>query len=98
MKEHNCHEEIQVHGNADRVCPQAGRDRYGGGGGVSQVGDQRSYFLQLEKEVWRVGPGGVATPASVGRRERAVETDRGGPDAGQTDAAGRVKKKALKVR
>ncbi len=26
----------------------------------------------------------------AGRRERAVETDRCGPDAGQTDAAGRV--------
>jgi hypothetical protein len=94
----DCHEKIQVDRNADRVCAQAGRDWYCGRGGVSQVRDQRSYFLQLEKEVWRVGPGGVTPPAAVGGRERAVEADRGGPDAGQTDAAGRVKKKALRVR
>src|SRR5215213_434280 len=98
MEPDDCHEKIEVHRNADRVCAQVGRDRYGGRGGVSQVGDQRSYFLQLEKEVWRAGPGGVAPPAAAGRRERAVEADGGGPDAGQTDAAGRVKKKALKVR
>lgn len=96
MKGHNCHEEIQVHRNTDRVCAQAGRERYGGGGSVSQARDQRSHFLQLEEEVWRVGSGGVTPAASVGRRERAVEADRGGPDAGQADAAGRVKKKALR--
>jgi len=31
MKGHNCHEEIQVHRVADRVCTEAGRDRYCGG-------------------------------------------------------------------
>jgi hypothetical protein len=30
--------------------------------------------------------------AAVGRRETAVEADRGGPDAGQADAPGRIKK------
>ena len=94
----DCHEKIQVHRIADRVCVAAGRDRGRGRGSLSQARDQRSHFLQLEEEVQRAGPGGAATAAAVGRRERAVETDRGGPDAGQTDAAGRVKKKALKVR
>jgi hypothetical protein len=89
----DCHEEIQIHRSADRVCVAAGGDRGRGRGSLSQARHQRSDFLQLEEEVQRVGPGRAAALAAVGRRERAVETDRGGPDAGQTDAAGCVKKK-----
>ena len=64
----DCHEKIQVHRNADRVCAQAGRDRYGGRGGVSQVGDQRSYFLQLKKKY------GGLDPAEL-RRQRQLEEE-----------------------
>ncbi len=36
--------------------------------------------------------GRAAALAATGKRERAIETDRGGPEAEETDAAGRVKK------
>ena len=58
-----------------------------------KLGISEATFYKLEEEVWRVGPGGVALAAAAGRGERAAETDRRGPDAGQTDAGGRVKKK-----
>ena len=53
-----------------------------------KLGISENHFLQLEEEVQRTGPGRVAPLATTGRRERAVETDRGRPDTGQTDAAG----------
>jgi sigma-54 interacting transcriptional regulator len=31
MKGHNCHEQIQVRPNTDRICAEAGRERHGGG-------------------------------------------------------------------
>jgi hypothetical protein len=51
----NCHEKIKVHRVADRVCAEASGDRRSGSGSVSQAGNQRSHFLQLEEEVRRVG-------------------------------------------
>jgi hypothetical protein len=89
----NCHEEIKVYRIADRVRAAAGRDRGSGGGSLSQARRQRSHVLQLEEEVRRLGPGRVETVAAVGRREQPTEADRGGPDAGQAAAPGRVKKK-----
>ena len=53
---------------------------------------ERSHFLRLGEEVRRPGSGRVETVAAVGRREPAAETDRGGPDAGQADAPGVLKK------
>lgn len=82
MGEPNCHEEIEVYGVADRVRLKAGGERRDGGGSLSEAGDQRSDVLQLEEEVQRVRTGRAETVAPVGRRERALETDRGGPDVG----------------
>jgi len=93
MEPDDCHEKIQVHRVADRVCVAAGGNGGSGRGSLSQARHQRSHVLQLEEEVRRAGSGRTTTLAAAGRRERATETDRGGPDAGQTDAAGRVKKK-----
>src|SRR5258706_5205592 len=96
MRGHSCHEEIEVHGVADRVRAEAGRERSSGGGGVP--GCERSHVLQLEEEVQWAGSGRAETVAAVGRREPPAEADRGGPDFGQADAPGRVKKKALRAR
>ena len=52
---------------------------------MSQTEDQRSHFLQLKKKYGGLDPAELR-PAPVGRRERAVEADRGGPDARQADA------------
>ena len=90
---HNCHEEIEVHRVADRVRFEAGGDGYSGGRGVPEDGHQRSHVLQLEEEVRRAGAGRAETIETVGRREQPAEADRGGPDFGQADAPGRVKKK-----
>ncbi len=85
--------EIKVHRVADRVRAEAGRDRCGGGGGVPEVGHQRSHFLQLEEEVRWVRHGRAETLAPVGGRERTFEADSSRPDSGQADAPGCVKKK-----
>jgi hypothetical protein len=61
-----------------------------GGVTVAEVCRKRSYVLQLEAEIQRAGSSGAASAAAIGRRERPVEMDRDGPDAGQTDAAGRA--------
>ena len=58
-----------------------------------KLGISEATFYSWKKKYSGLGPVGAAPAAAVGRRERAVETDRGGPDAGQADAAGRVKKK-----
>jgi putative transposase len=46
---------------------------------------------------WKKKYGGLSgraeKVATVGRREQPAETDRSGPDIGQADAPGRVKKK-----
>jgi len=58
-----------------------------------KLGISEATFYKLEEEVQRTGASRVAAAAAAGRREGAVETDRGGPDSGQTDAPGCVKKK-----
>jgi transposase-like protein len=58
-----------------------------------KLGISEATFYSWKKKYSGLRPGRAAPLAAAGRRERAVETDRGGPDAGQTDAAGRVKKK-----
>ncbi len=93
MRRHNCHEEIEVYGAADRVCVEAGGDWGNGSGGVPEAGGQRGDVLQLEEEVRRARGGGTEAIAAVGGGESAAEADRGGSDIGQADAPGRVKKK-----
>ena len=83
MRTHNCPEENQVYGIADRLCAEAGRYRDGGSGSLLQAGHQQIHLLQLEEEVQRPERRSLKRAAAVERRERAVEADRGGPDARQ---------------
>ena len=58
-----------------------------------KLGISEATFYRLEEEVQWVGTGRAETVTAVGRREQPAEADRGGPDLGQADAPGRVKKK-----
>ena len=90
------HEEIEVHGGADRLHSAAGGGRHGGRRGVPQGGDQRGDVLQLAQEVCRADAVGDEAAASARGGERQAEEDRRRPVARQGDAAGRDPPKALK--
>lgn len=92
MEGDNCHEEIEVHGVADRVRAEAGGERIAVAEVCRKMGISEATFYNWKKKFSGLGPDEL-TATAVGRRERAAEADRGGPNAGQTDAPGRVKKK-----
>ena len=47
--------EVEVHRRADRVCPEAGRERHDRGGYLPQDGDQPGHVLRLAPEVRGLG-------------------------------------------
>jgi len=56
MEPDDCHEKIQVHGSADRVCVAAGRDGRHGGGSLSQAGISEATFYSWKKKYSGLGP------------------------------------------
>jgi putative transposase len=98
MRGYNCHEEIEVYRTADRLCPQTGGDRCSGHGSMPQDGHFRSHVLQLEEEILRTWNRRTQTPSSARRRECQAQTDCRRSDIGQTNAAGRLEKKALRAK
>ena len=52
-----------------------------------KLGISEATFYNWKKKYSGLGPVELRL-AAAGRRERPVETDRGGPDAGQADVAG----------
>lgn len=61
-------------------------------------GRQPGDVLRVEEAVRWTGSPGAARTAFSARRERTVEADRGGSDAGLADLAGDRRKKAVKPR
>ena len=53
-----------------------------------KLGISEATFYSWKKKYSGLGPGRATPLTAAGRRERAVEVDRGGSDAGQADAAG----------
>src|SRR5258708_27525756 len=53
---HNCHEEIEVHRVADRVCAEAGGGGSSGGGGGRKMGISEATFYNWKKKYGGLGP------------------------------------------
>ena len=98
MKGYNCHEKIQIYRITDRVCLKTGGNGRARPGSVPEDGHLGADLLQLETEVFRTWNSRIAASATTRRRERPFETNRRRSDFGQTDAARRFEKKALRAR
>jgi hypothetical protein len=55
MGRKSCREEEQVHGGANRLCPQASRAGQHGRRGLQEDGHQRGHLLPVEEEVPKLG-------------------------------------------
>src|SRR5690606_7118767 len=89
-------EEVEVHRRADRVRPEAGRERHDGRGDLPQDGDQPSHLLRLAQEVWWAGGGRVAPTSPARGGEPQTQAVGGRPEPGQGHVAGCPIKKALR--
>ena len=64
------HEEVEVHGTADRLCAAAGGDGHQGSGSVPQAGDLEPAFYSWKKKYGGLG-------VSELRRLRQLEEENG---------------------
>lgn len=98
MRGYNCHEKIEIYRITDRLCAQAGGNRCSGRRSVPEDGHLGADLLQLEAEVFRAWNRRIASSASTRRRELAAQTGRRRFNARQTNASGRIEKKALRAK
>jgi putative transposase len=98
MRGYNCHEEIKIYRTADRFCFEASGNWSAGRGSLPQDRHLGGDVLQLEAKVFRAWNKRTPPAPPTRRRERTFETGCRRSDFGQTDAPGRIEKKALRAR